>query len=174
MKRLFAVKNEEIQKEMKDVGSIAAEGLLDSMELDTPTKPKQTPKNSTKKTKRKIDLGEFIPSEKSPPTPNSHYHAASSPSKRVTKSVQHDDSKLKTPIRSSKRLGIKRKIVPVFSPPRNESSEESPTRKVHFAVVPDSDPFCSPKQEARVPDIQVAPKTLFEQVFPLNVDNNAK
>jgi hypothetical protein len=162
---------------MKDLGTPTSESLINSMELDTPTKPKQAQKTSSKKTKRKIVLGDYIPSEKSPsPSPDSQYKAnnTSIPNKRVSRPFHYDDSKLKTPIRSSKRLGSKRKVFPILSPSRNESSEESPTRKVHFAVVPDSDPFCSPKQEATVPDIQIAPKTLFEPVFLYDIDDYSK
>jgi CRISPR/Cas system-associated protein Cas5 (RAMP superfamily) len=116
------------------------------MEVDTPTKPKSVTK------KRKVEM-KSSPAKKILESP-----------KKSPKHVTIHEDVLKTPVRSSKRLG--KKVVPIFDTPKNDS-DESPTRKVHFAVVPGSDPFYSPKTESRVPDIQ-SPKPLFAQVCMIN------
>jgi hypothetical protein len=170
MKRLFAV------KERRDEQDIFAASppvqLFDRVELDTPTKPKS---KQILRTKRKIDL------EASKDLgPNCLIiDSLESPTKRLSKSPKRGrdvvvEDALKTPVRSSKRLGIKRKAVPLFDIPKEDSTDESPSRKVHFGVVPGSDPFYSPKGEARVPDIQSESKPLFHQVFSINLAYHKK
>jgi hypothetical protein len=76
-----------------------------------------------------------------------------SPTDHLQKSVkkQVKDTSVTTPTRTSKRLVGKRKLVPLFTPPKSavDSSDESPKRNF-FAT---SDPFYSPKQDANVPDV---------------------